>query len=214
MNILRTLIRLQSSVRRLAGTLSVLESKPTSQDFHVHLDPIEVGPTEEAARKAQIESDRQHSDQRFIGRAAWASFMAVVVYAIVTLLMWNAMRKQNKIADSALAQSRVDERAWVEIDSIKPILLRPADQQFSATFMCNLFPKNVGKTVARDIDMRAMEIFTTDGWDANADQVRKAQDRMFTGQGSQFGQSAIPKVLAPNSVSPVPFRLTCQAPKA
>ena len=88
-------------------------------------------------------------------------------------------------------------------------------------FVCNVFPKNVGKTVARDISVKADPVLAVDGWDENAETMRRSQDEELLNKFKYSGTSnpvivpakPLPKVLAPNSVSPVPFPLTCQAPQ-
>jgi len=169
---------------------------------------------EKTATDSAARDERSHATQNSIKNATWAAFYSVTIYAVVTTCMWIAMREQNKIANIALQQSRVDERAWIEIDPIKPELLTPADKTFSATFICNITPKNVGKTVARDIEARASDITSTDGWDENAGVVSRSQDMMFSDSDlNHVFASHVPAVIAPNGVSPVPFRLTCQAPQ-
>jgi hypothetical protein len=116
---------------------------------------------------------------------------------------------------------RTDERAWIEIEPIIPKSLSKADDKFPALFTCNIYPKNVGKTVARDIVVKADNPTSGEELGRNAEHMRNIQDKMLLGGFKEMGtnkpvivpNSPVPKVLAPNSVSPVPFRLTCQAPQ-
>jgi hypothetical protein len=109
----------------------------------------------------------------------------------------------------------------VEIELIKPILLMPEDQQFGATFTCNIYPKNVGKAVARDIKVNAYDFLSAEGFDNSAETVRSTQNNFLLGKNKEMGSgkpfippaNPVPSVLAPNSVSPVPFKLMCEAPK-
>ena len=184
-------------------------------------DPLEVKALvsfdEKTVADATAQNERSNATQESTKQATWAAFYAVAAYAVVTMFMWCAMINQNKIAIRALKQTtenfRTDERAWVEIDPIHPSLIKPADDTFSATFECNIFPKNVGKTPALDIEARATDIMSIDGWDDNAENVTRAQDMLYTALGPEVFHSHVPRVLAPNSVSPVPFRLTCPAAK-
>jgi hypothetical protein len=186
-----------------------------------NLDPLKVQAVisfdEQTVADTTTQNERNHRTQESIKNATWWAFGAVAAYAVVTTFMWCAMIEQNKIAARALQQTtenfRTDERAWVELDPIRPELLKPADNTFSATFECNIFPKNVGKTPALDIEARATDTMAVDGWDENADNVARAQDMLYTALGPEVFHNHVPRVLAPNSVSPVPFRLTCEAAK-
>jgi len=74
-------------------------------------------------RDTKAENERQHATQDSIKNATWFAFVAVSIYALITVLMWCQMIKQNRIASAALLQStesfRIDERAWIEIEPIK-----------------------------------------------------------------------------------------------
>ena len=60
-------------------------------------------------RNAQTENDRNHATQESIKKATWFAFVAVSIYALITLAMWFQMIKQNRIARDALSQS---EKQW------------------------------------------------------------------------------------------------------
>jgi hypothetical protein len=192
-------------------------------------DPIQVHATVSLDKQtiAEIAAQNKPSQttQESIRNATWAAFYAVVVYAVVTALMWCAMIQQNKTASKALRQStesfRMDERAWIELEPIKPALIFKGNALISTAFICNVVPKNVGKTVARDITVKADPVMAADGWDENPQSMRMNQDEELLDKFKWSGTNnpvivpanPMPKVLAPNSVSPVPFTLTCQAPE-
>jgi hypothetical protein len=142
----------------------------------------------------------------------------VLTCAIAAAAIYSAWVFQGQLTEARKAVTltvdsfRMDERAWVEIEPIKPVLFSPANQQFSATYTCNIFPKNVGKTPALDVEARATDVMSVDGWDKTTEGVFKAQDMLYSAMPPEAFHSRIPRVLAPNTVSPVPFRLTCQAP--
>jgi hypothetical protein len=135
------------------------------------------------------------------------------------------MVKQNRIATDTLRQSaesfRIDERAWIEIEPIKPLLLTPGNDKFPTLFTCNIYPKNVGKTVARDIVVKAQDLGSMEEFGRNAEDMRSTQDKMLLNGFKEMGtnkpvivpSNPVPKVLGPNTVSPVPFRMTCEAPQ-
>jgi hypothetical protein len=172
------------------------------------------------------------------GKFAGASFgdIATLVTNILLIVLgviaaWiygrqlSTMNGQLKAAQDTLTQTaqtfKIDERAWIELEPIRPRMLTPADATFSATFTCDLYPKNVGKTVARDIVVKARELGASEDFGNNVEGLRNTQDRMLLNGFRETGtdkpvivpNNPIPKTLAPNSVSPVPFRMTCQSPQ-
>jgi hypothetical protein len=46
---------------------------------------------------------------------------------------------------------RTDERAWVEIGRIEIVATYPPESTFGTIFKYGFYPKNDGKTVARDV---------------------------------------------------------------
>jgi hypothetical protein len=153
--------------------------------------------------------------------ATIATFLAVAIYALLTFLQWrttqmsaNAARSAAEVARSTLAKSieqfRIDERAWIEIEHIKPILFMPRDNKFGAKFVYELYPKNVGKTVARDIILRAAYPASGFSLGDDAAQIGRAQESLLH---EYFGDNnRMPKVLAPGTNSAVPFRANGQEP--
>jgi len=156
--------------------------------------------------------------------------LVLLVYTVFTALMYCANKKAAEAAKSAAetAQSaltqniesfRIDERAWVEIEPIKPVLLDDS-QKFGATFTCDIFPKNVGKTVATDVVVKAWEFGAADGADSSPEFVTGVQDKFLLQKMKGLSPNEPPvmprpltKVIAPNTASAAPFRLTCQSPK-
>jgi hypothetical protein len=126
-----------------------------------------------------------------------------------------AAKDASDTASGTLAQSiesfRIDERAWVEIEPIKPtFLVGPImGPDSGATFTCDIYLKNLGKTVASEISVRAADMMSIDGFDNNRDVIRRTQDNI----PATIPNGRVPRVLAPNAVAPAPFRLTCQAPQ-
>lgn len=116
-----------------------------------------------------------------------------------------------KSLKNSIESFRIDERAWVELEPIKPILFAKADEFISASFNYDIYPKNVGKTVARNIEMRAAHMCSGIEAGDNADYIRRAQDMLLHVNVGQ--NNRITKVLAPNTVSAVPFVLHAQAPQ-
>ncbi len=126
-------------------------------------------PSEEINRY-YTEQDKSYRLQRRTFWSTVATFLAVAAYALITLLQWHTMdatfseiRKQAKTAQSALDKNiesfRIDERAWVEIETVKLKAAYPPTPGFNAwSFKYELYPKNAGKTVARDVVARAGDI--------------------------------------------------------
>ncbi len=128
-------------------------------------------------------------------------------------------RRGTRIAADAF---RTDERAWIELEPIKPTFLAPADKKFPAAFSCEIYLKNVGKTVARDVSVKAQSLFASDRFGNNAEVVKNTQDKFLLSGNKEAGtgkpvlvpRNPLSRVLAPNTVSVVPFKLGCMAPQA
>jgi hypothetical protein len=232
MEIIQILLRISTWIHKIQNAIedhskSRHDAQIEERNREMPTEPIKVilSLDEQTRREAKAESDRQHETQNSIKIATWLAVVAAGLYALTSLFVWCAMIVQNRTANAQLRQStesfRIDERAWVEIEPVKPVLLTPEDSQFGATFTCNIYPKNVGKTVARDISVNAHDLLSAEGFDSSADTVRSTQNNLLLGKNKEMGSgkpftlptNPVPSVLAPNNVSPVPFRLTCEAPK-
>ncbi|MCU1302664.1 MAG: hypothetical protein JWQ87_2948 [Candidatus Sulfotelmatobacter sp.] len=145
---------------------------------------------------------------------------------VVNICQMRSTEKAAQAAQDALRNSveqfRADERAWVEIEPIKPVLRLKGDSRFPTAFTCSIYPKNVGKTVATDIVVKAETLGRSEQF--NASEMASAQDRYLLDkytQKDQHGnvgpatvpQSPVPRVIAPNSTANAPFILICPAIK-
>jgi hypothetical protein len=195
------------SVRREEGGNLQPEIQPSQ--------PVEVRAVVSFSDKTEgdtkAENDRAHATQVSIRNATRGAVVAASVYALITLLMWCQMIKQNRIARAALRQStesfRIDERAWVELQPITP----------SATFRYQLYPKNIGKTAATNITINALRggQLGSITMGESAYQISMLQDKMIPGSALSDVPRVNPvsKVLAPNTVATVPFIMDGQAPQ-
>jgi hypothetical protein len=155
----------------------------------------------------------------------WLTVTLTVVAAMAALVsawIFQGQLCEGRKATKLAAESfRIDERAWVELETIKPALLSNASEKFPSVFTCDIYPKNVGKTVARDVVVKAQALSGMEDLGSNPEGMRNTQDKMLLNGFKEMGTNQpvvvpanpVPKVLAPNSVSPVPFRLTCAAPQ-
>ena len=115
---------------------------------------------------------RQYRVQKSIRNAAWSAFGAACIYAFISWLQWGQMIKQSKTANASLRQStesfRIDERAWMEIKSIGLRAVTPQSPGMRTGFIYDVFPENVGKTVARYIVLRRVTVVDGNQGSANA----------------------------------------------
>jgi len=174
--------------------------------------------------------------------ATVATFVAVAIYAFITYLQWHTMiatyceiRKQTTSAEVAaeaarsaaytaaqtlnksIEQFRIDERAWVVLATITKTRTIPRDDKFPTTFVYAVYPKNVGKAIARDIIVKAENIVGSYALISDTHGVKMIQDELFVEQNSgkrvRIETSAVPKVLGPNVETPIPFIFAGSAPK-
>jgi hypothetical protein len=137
------------------------------------------------------------------------------------------IRRQAKAATDAVNQSteafRIDERAWIALEPITPKLLEPI-AGWGKTYRYDIFLKNVGKTVAYNISVKAGNTEGTNfegaGFGDDKRAVSMWQDRWIKGtiKNSKTGatfkspSNRIPRVLGPNTTSSAPFILIGQEP--
>jgi hypothetical protein len=141
-------------------------------------------------------------------QAAGSSFSAVQTQKQLKVAQDNA-ETANQSLKASVESFRIDERAWIEIEPIKPQLLMRGEADTGDLFTCNIYLRNLGKTVATNISVRAADPMSTNGWDENAQVVTKSQDRI----PKEIPSGRVQTVLAPNEISAAPFRMTCQAPQ-
>jgi hypothetical protein len=177
---------------------------------------------DETVRATKAESERQHTTQEGIKKATWAAVMAASAYALITILIWCQTIRQTNVATAALRQSigsfRTDERAWIEIQPINPILKSQASNGFGALFTYDIFPKNVGKTAAYDIAVKAIRGTPMSALSLGdkADEIASYQRMLLK---NTFGMPEIsisrrvPKTLGPGEVSNAPFDIYGQEPQ-
>lgn len=234
MAILAWLRKVQNALHEYAEAIRNAEERKKKRKMERENDPLKVQAVvvmdEKTMASIAAQNEGPHTTQKSIKKATWAAFYAVAVYALVTALMWCAMLKQNRIASDALRRStesfRLDERAWVEIEPITASPISPPDKNFPAGFSCNIYPKNVGKTVATSISVRAASTLKTTEFSADEMQslhgvlptaknytVNIGPEKVTESVDDRFPRGPMPKVLAPNTSSNAPFRISCQATK-
>ncbi len=117
---------------------------------------------------------------------------------------------------------RIDERAWVEIEPIKPVFFTPRTREIPrAGFKYDVYPRNTGKTTAWDVKMKAQVISSSEQLGNDASMIGSEQDKylldkfteMGTGKPVVIPASPVPKVIAPNVSIPVPYSLHGQEPQ-
>ncbi len=117
-------------------------------------------------------------------------------------------------------QFRIDERAWVEIDPIKPILVAPPSPPFGYVYRYEVYPKNMGRTAAFDVTVKAQSSQSDISMGTHADWMHNWQDKMLLDKFTYMGtgkpvivpRNPVTRTLAPNTISAVPFILTGQEP--
>jgi hypothetical protein len=164
-----------------------------------------------------------HLDRERSKAADWA-MVVLTVFAVVAafgsawlfeLQLFDARRS----TDATIHNFMVDERAWVELEAIKGTLLSAGSAKIGAGFTYPIYVHNVGKTVARDVKLRASRNGSQSSISMgdNADSLARIQDKLLLGKIPSAADIPItiatPTVLAPNSTSPVPAILIGQEPR-
>src|ERR1700690_1118800 len=106
---------------------------------------------DETVSNANSQFEKQYTTQEGIRKATVAAGVAAGIYALISLLIWRQMIKQNKIASSALTQStksfRIDERAWMGFKFTEGSI----NFTFNKSFLVPTQVINTGKTPAKNV---------------------------------------------------------------
>lgn len=140
--------------------------------------------------------------------------------ADASMISAEAARSGAATAGSAFTKSiesfRIDERAWIVFEPIKADLMHPADNFIGAAgFRYRIYPKNVGKTIAYDISVKASDTMSGCGSDEYEVGINSWQDRFLLNKFRESGTNKpvmaptnmVPKALAPGAVAVAPFNL-------
>jgi hypothetical protein len=229
--------KILAELRRLSD--SIRQHEQAQQERH-EAEQEQQRPSDIAGIGNAIESIAQsqktaHDTKKWYkDRSFWVSLAGVIVVAAYTFLTYRQWNTMDKTYKSSIESFRMDERAWVEIEPIKPVSISPPDHKFSAGFSCSIYPKNVGKTVARRILVRAAETLRTAEfsrsevenvqWNTlratkvtleitpNPAQVDQTQEIGGHVEGI-VPANPVPEVLSPNTIASAPFSVSCQATK-
>lgn len=185
-------------------------------------NPIDAPPSRQ---EQSIQSGSQHSYQpketfkEFLGpprgKIEFFGLIAIVAYTTLAALQWCETKKSADAAKSAAEtatlalkhstqQFRTDERAWLELGSIKLTKTIAPTSPNEPTFLIYAFyVGNFGKTVARDIVLKRAEAMSANSGVILQRDIEKAQGQLLSAVPGQ----PIPKSLAPNTPVLVPFTI-------
>jgi hypothetical protein len=164
-----------------------------------------------------------HLDRERSRAADWAMVFLTIVAVVAAIASAWLFQKQlveaRRSTDAAIHDFRVDERAWLELEPIKGTLSSPKTVNIGAGFEYPVYIRNVGKTVARDIEFRASRNGSQSSitMGDNTESLAWEQDKLLLGKVPTAKDIPItiatPTVLAPNSSTPTPTILFGQEPQ-
>jgi hypothetical protein len=207
------------------------QSQPAEQNAHDELCNWE-DPSNRRIRKWCIQFRVGWKKAKFYEKCTLAltgiGLLVLIAYTVFTGMMWCANKKSADAAKSAadtaqktltnsIEAFRVDERAWVEIGKIEKTETYPPDQKFGEIFKFAIYPKNVGKTVARDVRISIENIGSDGSFADNKKAIRMTQDQQFremaTGKRIRIPDRPGPQTVAPGDLSPVPVYTSGEEPR-
>jgi hypothetical protein len=109
--------------------------------------------------------------------------------------------------DTTIDSFRIDERAWIELGTIKPLRLLAVSQPF-AIYTYEIYPKNIGKTQARNITIRTPEGSSGPWIMAESKGAIEHLQQQF----ARLPPIPGPRTLGGGETSPVPIVLAASAP--
>lgn len=162
--------------------------------------------------------------------AKWAEIIIIILTVFIAVAaFWSAFIFQEQLielrrtTDAIITNFRLDERAWVGFDPIvEPILMTPREGNRGAYFKYHFYPKNTGKTAARDIAVTAIVVEDVISLGYDADKIKSILERESRREIPEnvTGKTVltkdlhrIPKILDPGMTSPMPIFLTGQEPQ-
>jgi hypothetical protein len=166
------------------------------------------------------ERQREKQKKNLIKWAAlFANILTLVAVAWYTLLTQKQLRVSSHSLQTTQEHFRIDERAWVGLEPVKPILRVPRSGKFGAGFDYEIYLRNTGKSVARCVEIRvprqASQSSITMG--DNAVTIDNTQNKFLLGEFKGSGDIPIimsaPKALAPGQITTIPLSLFGQEPQ-
>lgn len=138
MGFLAWLRKLQNALHQYSETTRIADKKENERCLLTQR-PVEVHAVvsydKDTVAEAKAQACRAQFTQNSIRKATWAGFWAVSVYALITLLMWCQMIRQNKIAYRSLQQSKnqwnTQNRPWVGPSAAIEFPKQPTFQVFT-----------------------------------------------------------------------------------
>jgi len=196
---------------------------------------IQTAPDPHPEVRKYYEAENSERNSKWRKFKPWIEAIGVVV--AVALLIFNLLtlleirRQTTEITRSAAAAQqqirlstesfRIDERARIEIELSPPHLRAGPSGGFRAIYLYHFSIKNVGKTVAYGMRVRALPSAPISGieFGDNTYAINSYQDKMLLGKftngppESVIGPRRIPKTLGPGLISPVSFDLSGVPPQ-
>ena len=119
-----------------------------------------------------------------------------------------------KLAQKTKNRFKPDERAWVEIGSIDKNISSP-DPMLETHFKYDIYPRNVGKSVAHDVLILVLEASDGPAFKSNQRAIKVRQDRLFfePGANKRSGDKPEAESLSPAEQSVVPVYAGAAEPK-
>jgi hypothetical protein len=141
--------------------------------------------------------------------------MILVTYVALNYVSFHQLKLTRETIDNSSDSFRIDKRAWVELEPIKPVPSAGRYKNIGAVFGYEIYPRNVGKTAARNIKYRSLPSPFTSitagsdiGWTAFQQQLLLKQ----VPSAHDIPLSRLePHVLPPNTVAAVPFTTSINA---
>lgn len=110
----------------------------------------------------------------------------------------SAALQAGKPAVDARSLFNPEDRAWLEVGHIDEAIASP-DRLSAGHFQYGVYPKNVGKSVANDVLVLALEATDGASFMSNRQSIKSHQDQLFFASGANRGSAGGP---GPESLAP------------
>jgi hypothetical protein len=145
---------------------------------------------EKTVADAKAQAKSEHATQESIKKATWAAFVAVSIYALITLGMWYEMRKTTQAAQTQLSLMRDADRPWIDVDIF---ITSPLTYDGKAVRMeFTIVPTDIGRSPAQNISINPKLTPEFMG-----DDLREIQKRLCDSAATKNGMASLQYVLFP-----------------
>lgn len=159
----------------------------------------------------EASNNKGHNTREGSKTADWAMVLLTLftlIAAIVSAWLFQAqLVEARRSTDAAICNFLIDERGWIELDSMKVMSSGQQDRS-RKVFQYAVYLKNVGKTVANTVNVRGTTIRASESMLKDSSYISSEQHKLMSVSGA-----SVSRILAPNASTLAPLKFEVSEPK-